>query len=156
MPRNSPTFTMLLVLVCVMVSCRSSGVITVSVLLQQRENFNHMEVTVAGCYVKAFEKTVLGPCSGQTSPDNSIWVDSAEYALATAPVAASTASKPTLPVPALSEQQRATYLRLLKQPPGSTSVVVQGEFQTTTSGGFGPGYRNRLILHRVLEIKADR
>jgi len=154
---NRLTFAVGVVLVCVTSSCQPSRVVSVEALLQHPERFNHLRVTVAGCYVKGFERTVLGPCARQTSPANSVWVDSTEYALAEASVTSDAGSKPTLAIPVLSRQERARYLRLLKQPSGTiTSVLVQGEFQTATSGGYGPGYKNRLILHRVLQIKANQ
>lgn len=126
---------------------------SVEALLQHPDKFNHLKVTVAGCYIKDFEKTVLGPCVGASSPDNSIWVDTSDYAVASASVTSDTALKPTLAIPSLSPQERTEYLRLVKQASGtSTSVVLEGEFQTTILGRYGADYRNRLILHRVLHI----
>jgi hypothetical protein len=155
MRRNS--FTVLLVLMCLTFSCKATRVVSVEALLKQPEKFNHAKVTIAACYVKAFEKTILAPCSGPVSIDNSIWVDSGDFVEATARVTTNPASKPSLAIPSLKQNERSAYLRLLEQPVGtSTSVVVEGEFQTTAAGGYGPGYKSRLILHRVLEIKTDR
>jgi hypothetical protein len=122
-------------------------------LVRNAKLYNGSIVTVEGCYLKQFELEVILPCAASSPVENAIWVAAREYVEETERVVLQKKGPSRYAAFELSPAEKQLYMKLLTSEPNRrVHVVVQGEFQTGTPGGFGGGFPHRLVLLKVLKI----
>ena len=161
--KSSPRGTTIIVgvtlslLVAASVAChQGSSPLEIDELLQNPSRYNGQLISVHGCYRNGVETTLLLSCTNPAT-DRSIWIEPYTAIEATekaVPGYHARSTKTEYPSP----HERELQTKLGEAPNLVTiEVVLRGEFQHSDSPLFGhtPGRRNRLILYRVLQAKAD-
>jgi hypothetical protein len=132
-------------------SCSKNQAIDIKDLLQNASQYNGQIITVKGCYFLGFELEIIGPCN-DFKLDEGIWIEHysqlEEMDKYLNNSATSLYKKPERK-PTVEEKQREVDL---KGP--AKSVVMRGEFQSSSSSQFGHlgKYRYQFIIHRVLKV----
>ena len=143
---------------------RQVAPISLELLANDAQRYNHQIVTVYGCYVRGFERSALVPCEGQKD-DKMVWVESADDIVETAnhikeesvpePKALQTPPRTNFVFQYDEAKSRAAWQKLRSASSRHLEVTLVGQFDAGASGVLVslPSDDRRLILIDTLTVK---
>ena len=150
--KNSFLFLMLLFSI-VSAFAQTPQAVSLNDLLAKPDSYDGKVIRVTACAVKGIEQFGIRECESKPNFSPLICLDDYEHVLTDSRVLGQAARRPSFPEPKRSPEEKRLFDRLMRSHPGTRfSVVLEGEFQNSSTDSFGPGCYHRLIVHRVLKL----